>query len=204
MILASTLAAGLSASLAAGFADPVLDQQRCFRAVLEAMARPGRVMALGLDLVPPPPLGLAAAAVLLTLADADTPVWQDAGPAAADWLRFHAGCPLVAEPGAAAFLLACGRPPALGELDPGTEEEPHRAATLILQVAALAAVQRGAWRLTGPGIEHAHHLRVDGLPEGFAAAWAANREEFPRGVDVVLCAGDRLAGLPRTTRIEAG
>ncbi len=191
---------------AAGFADPVLGAQHCFRALLEAMSRPGRVQTLGLGLAPPAPLGLAAAAVLLTLADADTPVWHDAGPAVADWLRFHAGCLLVAEPAAAAFLLACGPPPALAALDSGTEEEPHRAATLVIQVAALAPDREagGAWRLTGPGIEHAHHLRVDGLPPGFAAAWAANHGRFPRGVDVVLCAGDRLAALPRTTRIEEG
>ena len=99
-------------------------------------------------------------------------------------------------------MLACGTPPALRDLAQGTEEEPHRSATLILQVAAL---EEGAgWRLTGPGIEHVHRLRVAGLPAGFAADWAANRARFPRGVDLVLCAGDRLAALPRTTALEIG
>jgi len=192
----------MTTSLAAGFADPVLDAQRCFRAVLEAMARPGRIHRAPALPEPPAPLGAAAAAVLLTLADADTPAWLDAGPAAAAWLRFHAGCPIVAAPAEADFLLACGAPPALADLSLGTEEEPHRSATLVIQVASL---EEGAgWRLTGPGIEHVHRLLVEGLPPGFADAWAANRALFPRGVDVVLCAGDRLAALPRTTALEIG
>ncbi|MFC7474794.1 phosphonate C-P lyase system protein PhnH [Dankookia sp. GCM10030260] len=192
----------MSPALTPGFAEPVLDSQRCFRAVLEAMARPGRVQRLPGLPEPPAPLGAAAAAVLLTLADADTPVWLDAGAAAEAWLRFHAGAPVVAAPAEAAFLLACGAPPALRDLAQGTEEEPHRSATLILQVDAL---EEGAgWRLTGPGIEQAHRLRVAGLPAEFAADWQANRALFPRGVDLVLCAGDRLAALPRTTSLEIG
>lgn len=186
----------------AGFADPVPDAQGCFRAVLEAMARPGRVQRIAASLDPPAPLQPAAAAVLLTLADADTPVWLDAGAEAEAWLRFHAGSPVVVCPGDAAFALACGAPPALRGLAQGTEEDPHRSATLILQVRAL---ERGTgWRLTGPGIEQEHHLLAEGLPPDFAAQWAANRAFFPRGVDTILCAGDRLAALPRTTRLEAG
>lgn len=186
----------------AAFADPVLDAQGCFRAVLEAMSRPGRVQHLALDLQPPAPLGIASAAVLLTLTDAETPVWLDAGPEATEWLRFHAGCPLVAGPGAAAFLLATGAPPGFDALALGSDEAPQDGATLVLQVASLE--EAPGWTLTGPGIEHQHRLRVTGLPAGFVAARAALAAEFPRGVDVILCAGDRLAALPRTTRIEEG
>ena len=192
----------MTTPLTAGFAEPVLDAQRCFRAVLDAMARPGRVRRLPGLPEPPAPLGAAAAAVLLTLADADTPVWLDGGAEAEAWLRFHAGAPVVAQPAEAAFLLACGTPPALHDLAQGSQEEPHRSATLVLQVAAL---EEGAgWRLTGPGIEQAHRLRVAGLPAGFAAEWQANHARFPRGIDLVLCAGDRLAALPRTTALEIG
>jgi len=188
--------------LTAGFADPVLDAQAAFRAVLEAMSRPGRVLRTGSGLSPPAPLNQAAAAVLLTLADADTPLWLDAGADAEAWLRFHCGAPVVAEAGAATFALATGAPPALAALDQGTEEEPQRGATLVMQVAALEDGE--GWRLTGPGIEREHRLRVTGAPEGFLAAWAANRTAFPCGVDVVLCAGDRLAALPRTVMIAEG
>jgi len=188
-------------ALTPGFADPVIDAQAAFRAVLEAMSRPGRVVAAGTALRPPAPLNQAAAAVLLALADADTPLAQDGGADVAAWLRFHCGAPLVA-PDAAAFVLATGVAPALVSLMQGTEEEPQNGATLVLQVDALTPGE--GWRLTGPGIEREHRLRVDGAPEGFLAAWARNRAGFPCGVDVVLCAGDRLAALPRTVMIAEG
>jgi alpha-D-ribose 1-methylphosphonate 5-triphosphate synthase subunit PhnH len=186
-----------------GFANPVLDSQRCFRAVLEAMARPGRIQRLEMALAPPPPLGVAAAAALLTLADADTPVWLDTS-APGDWLRFHAGCPLVAEPVQAQFALACGAMPSLTALQAGTEEEPHRSATLLVQVTMLEANSggQGGWRLTGPGIEQEHRLHLAGLPADFLAQWRANRARFPRGVDMLLCCGAVLAALPRTVGIE--
>jgi alpha-D-ribose 1-methylphosphonate 5-triphosphate synthase subunit PhnH len=187
-------------NLTPGFAEPVPAAQSCFRALLEAFSRPGRIQSL-VDLpAAPAPLAPAAAAVLLTLADAETPVWTDAGPIAEHWIRFHAGCPLVADPAAASFLLATGAPPPLAALDPGTDEEPHRSATLILQVAVLEA--GAGWTLSGPGIETTHRLLAQGLPPGFAADRAADASRFPRGVDILLCAGNRLAGLPRGTRIE--
>ncbi len=187
--------------ITAGFNDPVLDSQRCFRAVLDAMSRPGRIHRLPALPEAPAPLNPAAAAVLLTLVDADTPVWLDQ-PEAADWLRFHAGCPVAAEPGAVPFALAAGAMPALASLCQGSEEEPHLAATLLVQVAALRAGQ--GWRLAGPGIEHEHRLEVVGLPADFLAQWAANQARFPRGVDLVLCAGDQLACLPRSVQITEG
>ena len=190
-----------AAALSPGLSDPATDAQGCFRALLDAMSRPGLVRRVPVaELRPPAPLSPAAAAVLLTLADAATPVWTDAGADAAAWLAFHTGCPPAASPGDAAFVLACGTPPPLDALMQGTDEEPHRSATVVAQVAALEA-GRGGWRLSGPGIDAAHRLRVSGLPEGFAARWAANRAVFPRGVDLILCAGRDVAALPRTTAI---
>jgi alpha-D-ribose 1-methylphosphonate 5-triphosphate synthase subunit PhnH len=185
-----------------GLADPVLDAQSAFRAVLEAMSRPGRIVAIPRPPEPPAPLLPAAGALLLALADADTPVWSDAGADVAAWLGFHAGCPLVPNAGAARFVLATGTAPALEALDAGTEEEPQLSATLILQVAALEVA--GGWRLTGPGIEHEHRLRIDGVPENFVGQWRAQRKRFPRGVDVILCAGTRIAALPRGIDIQEG
>jgi alpha-D-ribose 1-methylphosphonate 5-triphosphate synthase subunit PhnH len=190
----------MTEDLTAGFADPVHDSQRCFRALLTAMSRPGLVQPAGAALAPPAPLQPAAAAVALALLDADTPVWLDAGPAAARWLGFHTGCPVVDAPGAAAFLLATGPAPRLADLAAGSEEAPETGATLILQVESLA--EGTGWRLTGPGIETEHRLAVTGLPADFVAQWAGNRRRFPRGIDIVLCVGDRLAALPRTVRIE--
>ncbi|WP_237215452.1 phosphonate C-P lyase system protein PhnH [Falsiroseomonas oryziterrae] len=181
-----------------GFADPVLDAQATFRAVLEAMSRPGRVQRIAPPPEAPPGLSPAAAAVLLTLVDAATPLRLTAGPEAEAWVRFHCGCPLLRD-GAAFVLDPAAR---LLDLDPGTDEEPERGATLILEVASLQ--ESPGWRLTGPGIRDAHDLRVEGAPAGFVAEWSASRARFPRGVDVILCAGARIAALPRSVAIEDG
>ncbi|MCW8084940.1 phosphonate C-P lyase system protein PhnH [Sabulicella glaciei] len=182
-----------------GFHDPVLDAQACFRAAMEAMARPGRVQ----EIVPPEgipnALDPAAAALLLTLVDADTPFWTDAGEETRGWIAFHCGAPLV-PPGDAAFAVVTGALPPLSLFREGTDEAPQDGTTVILQLRHL--VPGEGWRLLGPGIETEHRLRVDGLPEGFATSWDARRAAFPRGVDLFLCAGTRFAALPRTVRIE--
>ncbi|MCA3388013.1 MAG: phosphonate C-P lyase system protein PhnH [Roseomonas sp.] len=185
--------------LTPGFADPVLDAQASFRAILEAMSRPGRIQTIAARISPPAPLCSAAGAAMLSLADADTPLWLDAGDAVGAWLRFHCGAPITPDIGAARFVLACGAAPSLDALDIGTDEDPQLGATLILQVAGLVAGD--GWRLTGPGIQHEHRLGVLGAPAGFVAAWARNQAFFPRGLDVLLCAGDSIAALPRSVMI---
>lgn len=197
-------AAAPLASLAPGFPDPVGDAQTTFRAVLDAMARPGRIARVtavpGLDR----PLSRAAAAVLLALADHDTPVWLDRVSAPAlPYLRFHTGAPLAVAPDKAAFAVI-GDPEAMPAPDRfalGTDAYPDRSTTLVIEVETLSTATTAGWRLEGPGINGAAHLAVTGLPAGFVAARAALAPLYPRGLDIVLTAGDRLAALPRTTRI---
>ncbi len=184
-----------------GFDNPVLGAQSSFRAMLEALSHPGRILELPDAPAAPAPLNPAAGALALALCDADTPVWQDGGATVAEWLRFHTGAPF-APIHEARFLIATGAPPALTGLALGSDEAPQDGATLFLQVAALDSAS--GWRLTGPGIETTTDLRVTGLPDGFVARRAALAGLFPRGIDIVLCAGARIAALPRTTRIEEG
>src|SRR5260370_25126582 len=75
-----------------GLADPVLDSQRIFRGVLDAMSHPGRIVALAVDDAAPGALYPATEAVCLALVDFETPLWLDAAgrPAAVTGLtRFH-------------------------------------------------------------------------------------------------------------------
>ena len=184
---------------APGFAEPAAQSQACFRAVLDAMSRPGRIVDIGVDVRPPAPLDAATAAVLLTLCDADTPLWLDgATQPARVWLAFHCGAPLV--PRGLAALGVDLAWTGLDGLPAGTDEAPESSATLIAQVAELGRGRE--WRLSGPGLPAPATLRVDGLPVSFAADWHANRSLFPRGVDLILCASDRLAALPRTVTVE--
>jgi alpha-D-ribose 1-methylphosphonate 5-triphosphate synthase subunit PhnH len=182
----------------AGFADPVSDAQACFRAVLDAMARPGRIHRAAAP-EPPPPLAPATAAVLLTLVDGETPLWlDDSADAARNWVAFHCGAQVVADPNACAFGMAL-RMPALDLLPAGTHEAPETAATLILQLPALGTGPR--YRLSGPGLRDSQVLQAEGLPADFTAAWQRNRALFPRGIDLILCAGAQLTALPRTVSV---
>jgi alpha-D-ribose 1-methylphosphonate 5-triphosphate synthase subunit PhnH len=165
------------------------------------MSRPGRVMAVTPALTPPAGLCAASAAVLLALVDGDTPLAIDAGLAeAAEWIGFHCGPPLVALD-VAEFVLAAALPD-LAALSSGSDECPERSATVILQVAALG---RGrAFTLAGPGLKAPERFEADGLPADFAACWAANHALYPRGVDLILCAGNTLAALPRSVAVGEG
>ena len=187
----------------AGLASPVSDAQQIFRGVLTALSEPGRVLRLpglpesGL------PLNPASLGVLLTLADGDTPVWlDDRATAAASYLRFHTGAPVVEDKSAARFALIADaqRCPALDDFAAGSEDYPDRSATLILEVARL--MEAGPITLRGPGIPDRRNLTIEGLPAGFLAAWSANRALFPRGVDVILTCGAEIVGLPRRVMLE--
>ncbi|MFN8720679.1 MAG: phosphonate C-P lyase system protein PhnH [Rhodospirillales bacterium] len=189
--------------LAPGFADPVHDAQAAFRGVLDALSTPARIVTLAAPPAVPAPLMPATVALCLTLVDYETPLWLDGPAAAADgFLRFHCGCPIAASPADARFAVVTDplAMPGLHEFAPGEDLYPDRSATLLVQVAGFG--EGRALRLTGPGIRGSAELRVAGLPDGFAAAWADNATLYPLGVDVVLVAGDRVVGLPRTVRME--
>ncbi|WP_296765549.1 phosphonate C-P lyase system protein PhnH [Sediminimonas sp.] len=184
-------------TLEGGFANAPHDAARAFRACMTAMARPGRIEAIG-GATPPAPLSPAAGALLLTLCDADTPVYLAGAhdrDAVRQWLAFHTGAPLTGNRADAAF--AAGTWAALQPLagyPVGTARYPDRSATLVVEVDTLTA--SGA-RLSGPGIDGHAALNLPG-----PAALRANNALFPQGLDFYFTAGDRLAALPRSTRVE--
>jgi alpha-D-ribose 1-methylphosphonate 5-triphosphate synthase subunit PhnH len=185
-----------------GFADPVADAQACFRAVLDAMSRPGRVQSVR-AVAAPAPLDDAAAAALLTLVDHETPLWLDPdAEAARQWIAFHTGATLVGCPtDGAAFAMALSLPE-MDTLPAGSDEAPETSVTVILQVASLT--EGPAYVLSGPGLREPAVLRVAGLPADFVSRWQRNRESFPRGVDLILCSGNRLTALPRSVSVREG
>lgn len=184
-------------ALGGGFAAPAHDAARVFRAVMEAMARPGTIHAVP-GAHPPAPLSPAAGAALLTLCDADTPLYLAGDTDTPDtraWIAFHCGAPLT---GPARCAFALGSWQALMPLQAyplGTADDPDRSATLIV---ACDALHPGGARLTGPGIRDAAWLSLPDLP-----ALQANAARFPLGLDFLLTCDDRLAALPRSTKVEA-
>lgn len=189
-----------------GFAQPVLKAQSVFRALMDALARPGTSMAGFPQPRPPAPLSPEAGAVALALCDPDTPVWLDAAMreerAVAAWLGFHTGAPIVAHAAEAHFAFVADPADLIGleNFAQGSQEYPDRSATLVLQVASLEGGP--ALRLAGPGIETKETIAPWPLPRHFTRQWEQNNARFPRGIDALLVCREGLIGLPRTVRIH--
>jgi len=213
------------ADVPAGFARPAQSSQSVFRSVLDVMSRPGRVMGLDVQvlagMVAPLALrgrvGRAMAAVWLTLLDAETTLWlggELATPQAAAFCRFHTGVRLVVDPAEAAFVALRHEaltPTLWGQLNAGSDECPQAGATLIVEVATLAApaaqeadgvaAATHSLRLAGPGIERDHQLTVGGPARTLWERRIAQQAFLLLGADLILCCGDRLAAIPRSTRV---
>ena len=188
--------------LAGGLADGVHDSQHTFRALLDAMARPGQARRLG-PALPGVALGGAMARLLLRLADDETAVWwqnDDAG--LAPWLRFHTGAPLADQPQAAAFAVVTdlSQMPCLADFAQGSPASPEQSTTLMLELPAFEGGVPQAWR--GPGIEHVTVVNLAGLSDEFWRQCLVNQAGFPQGVDMVLTCGEWVIGLPRSTQVQ--
>ncbi len=194
-----------ASAYAGAFTDPVFQSQAVFRALMDAMARPGTITPLGASAAPPAPLGSGAGAIALTLCDDGTPTWLS--PALANssvpaWLSFHTGAPLtdVKPEVRFVFVEAGGIVPGFDQFALGTQEYPDRSATLVLEIAALEG--SAGFTATGPGINGETVVSPIGLPDIFLTLWAENRALFPRGVDLILVAGTDILCLPRTTKLR--
>lgn len=184
-------------ALLGGFQAAPLQSARAFRAALEAMARPGTIWTVE-GAMPPAPVSVAAGVLILTLCDGTTPLHLGPSldlPGVRDWVTFHTGAPLVAAEAARFALGTWADLTPVSRFAIGLPDYPDRSATLIVEVPTLKAEGAG---LTGPGI--ADRARLS-LPE--TAAFRANRVLFPQGFDTYLTCGATLAGLPRSTIVEA-
>ena len=186
-----------SNALAGGFTDPARQSARAFRAALAALSQPGRIETLT-GAQPPAPLSVAAGTLLLVLADTTTGLYlvptHDLKPVR-DWIIFHTGAGFVTAERATLALGSWDDLQPINRFAIGLPDYPDRSATLIVEMPGLHP--QGA-RLTGPGIASQSHLSLPDI-----AAFQRNRLLFPLGLDFFFTADDRVAGLPRTTKVEA-
>jgi len=182
-------------SLEGGFVNAPVDAAHAFRAAMRAMARPGEIETVS-GATPPAPLSVAAGVLVLTLCDPDTPVHLAESHdtrTVRDWITFQTGAPFAPR---AEAMFAIGTWEALApqtDFPIGTAEYPDRSTTLIVETDRLEA--EGAV-LTGPGIRTETALSLPKSP-----FFAQNHALFPQGLDMFLTSGDRLAGLPRSTKV---
>lgn len=179
--------------------DPIWQadvQQQNYRALLQAMSRPGTLQPLvGID-----QQGHAAAkAVLAALVDGEVTLSDPLGMIDADdWPLLQARS---SAPASADYILFAGN--ALPDFEPrlGSLPCPEQSATFVLVVDSLQAGEL-TLELAGPGVNG----RLSFSPKGLSEAWVERREDwvcaFPLGVDLILVDDTRMAAIPRTTKLK--
>lgn len=191
------------ASLDGGFDDVSTESAGIFRAVLDAISRPGTMQNQSVSLAPPAPLLPTCAAVILTLVDNDTPLWiapELMGDNVSQYLKFHTGAVLVEKAADAAFaVFSAGHIPDLSQFQLGTAEYPDRSATMIIQIDGHG--EAAPVSLAGPGIKHKQEFSVPGLDEAFWRKVRNNNSRFPLGLDFVFCLQQGIAACPRSSAV---
>ncbi|WP_431223978.1 phosphonate C-P lyase system protein PhnH [Serratia sp. L9] len=190
-------------TLLAGFDQPIEQSQHTFRLILKALSEPGVTVTL-----PDSPvwgaLNAASTAMLLTLADQETPLQLCEAFKSEQVLtniRFHTGAPLATRQADICLALWDSQLQAadLATLPHGSEISPEFSATLVVQIVALEGGQK--LRLSGPGIENQREI-APCLPPALLHYLLERPQRFPLGLDIVLTCGERLLALPRTTHVE--
>ncbi len=167
--------------------------QQVFRALMWALASPGRIQSLageGLQTF----LGIGQ-----TLIDLETSYYTNHAELNAHLARLGAR---FKPPEAACYqfypqLDAAGLQ-ILQNAPTGTYLSPDESATLILG----AEFEIGCpLHLSGPGIQKQVELEVNGIPVEF---WKLRQEKniYPMGWDIFLVGSEGIVGLPRTTQVE--
>jgi alpha-D-ribose 1-methylphosphonate 5-triphosphate synthase subunit PhnH len=188
-------------------------EQSHFRALLNAMARPGTICELtDTEIDHPAALDAAAVAVALALLDADvTYSCSHLGEDADRFIARRTSAKSVPAVDANFIFVDAASPTAIARIenaDSGSALEPEASATIIAAVHDLSQTAHAgtkAIRLTGPGIESESVVYVSGPVEAFVNAVAAKNATFPFGVDVLMtCAPAgrpaRVVAIPRTAR----
>lgn len=192
----------MTVQLIKNFENPVQSSQVVFRKVLSALSEPGIWQTLP-KCETLPEFEPSTMSVLLTLLDADTTLWlvdSKRSEAVKTNLIFHCGCQLTEDKNAAQFAiydLADFLADDQLAFSMGNDRYPDLSATIIVQIPESSESLNVVW--SGPGIENARECQLP-LPKEF---WEKRDAliEFPRGIDFIFTQGDRVLGLPRSTRI---
>lgn len=187
-----------------GFTSEGDDSQIIFRQVLAAMANPGTITDINIDLCTPKSLDPAAGAILLALLDFETPLWSDLDNNSEDiqWLKFHTGAPYTYIKNNALFGL-CHEYDTLELPDTfncGDIESPHESTTLIIQTRGINKKKNLC--LTGPGIKNQTFLELKGIKQSFFNKRAEIFKDYPLGIDMIFVCATSFVAIPRTTKLE--
>lgn len=169
-------------------------QQQNFRALLEAMSRPGSVESIqGSD------IEATYVAVLATLVDGEVSLADPNG------LLNELHWPLLQAQHVSAdeadYVLCRGDQLPMLQPRLGTLSCPEQSTTLVIQTQSLTTGNLNL-EVSGAGVNGTVNFCVSGLHSD----WLAQREDwvcaFPLGVDMILVDETSVMALPRTTKVE--
>jgi alpha-D-ribose 1-methylphosphonate 5-triphosphate synthase subunit PhnH len=179
-------------------------EQQTFRALLNAMSRPGTVWQLPVT-EGPSQEGLLPVAEALVDHEVTFAAVPDQGELVDSVLRQTGSRVAAVEDADYVFCRADSLQEALRRCKDGTPEYPDASATVICAVDALKQGTRGGDSLTlsGPGIRDEAFLRVAGLGADAVEAFRERNASPPLGVDLVFVAGSgQVVCLSRYTRLQ--
>ena len=173
--------------------DPVHDTRKTFDSLLTAMSRPGTV-----HTVPSP----ADHAVLATLVDHEVTVATD-DETLRDALSGQGRLDSARPENADIVHVRERTDVEVRECERGSLIEPSDGATVVYRVGTISSGSSDATTVTlsGPGVDGVTEFSVS-LPEQELSALAEAQSGYPRGVDAVFAAEDRLAAVPRSVTME--
>lgn len=178
--------------------DPIVLGHAVYRPLLQAMSRPGTVLAL-----PPAARQQPLLALLGALLDGEVTFHlAGEGPLGRE-IAWRTGCRLAAAE-RADFLVCPGGTSGgrVARAPRGSLEYPDGGATAIYAVRRCEAAG-GRVVLRGPGIRDAAAPLIEGLDGGELELLRDANREFPLGVDAVFLDEEaRVLCIPRSTRIE--
>lgn len=173
--------------------DPVHDTRRTFDGLLDAMSRPGTVQT-----VPAP----ADHAVISTLVDHEITVSTD-DEGLREALSGQGRLDLEVPEQADIVHVREHTEVDVRECKPGTLVEPSDGAIVVYRVERLSEGETDATTVTlsGPGVDGTALLSIS-LPESALDVLSDAQSDYPRGIDAVFAAEDRLAAIPRSVTME--
>lgn len=188
--------------------DPVFDAQQDFRKIMDATARPGKVVQLKDDeLNLPEGLNPSAALLGFALLNADVTFFADNDAQKEGFLIVNtSSSPVSLEEADFVFTTAQKANQILEDAKEGTLEYPETAASLIISVDQVSEepLNNSVFiELSGPGVDVSKEVYIKGLEVEFFQNLKEKNIEYPIGVDTYLAdnAGNLMV-LPRSTKLE--
>lgn len=204
-------------SLAKAAFDLVYDTIPVYRALVEAVSRPGTIADIGeqaAKLNLPKDEDNAALALALTLLDDDVTCFislRDDNDLAQE-IEYRTFCGR-AEPSKADYLFVQGNMEngdvvsLLHQVKKGTWLYPEESATLLVRaedIRETGLADRG-WILSGPGIRDVARCELEGVSAAMLEERNRLNAEYPLGIDMMFyTAQGKLLAIPRTTAIRGG